>query len=310
MKFEIPDQIQVRLSGTISRGVKAVEVDEAGHLIFTLTDGSTKDLGSVIGPKGDKGDTGERGSTGAAGPQGPKGDTGATGAQGEPGKGLSIRGYFATAAALNADKQATAQPGDAYGVGTEAPYDIYIFDGETGAFVNNGKLQGAKGDKGDTGAQGEKGKTGAQGPKGDTGATGPQGPKGEIGPQGPKGDTGATGPQGPAGTVDDTGLMQEDDYDPSGKVKAAGGIPKYVQASFSIVTIAPGGWSNGVFSLEDTYPSASYDLSVSMPSDATVAQYDAFCKAKICGGANSNILKALGTVPTIGIPILVKAVRK
>lgn len=107
-----------------------------------------------------------------------------------------------------------------------------------------------------------------------------------------------------------TGDMQETEYDPSGKVKAAGGIPKYVQASFSIVTIAPGGWSNGVFSLEDTYPSASYDLSVSMPSDATVAQYDAFCKAKICGGANSNILKALGTVPTIGIPILVKAVRK
>mgnify|MGYP002520766642 CR=1 FL=1 len=310
MKIEIPEQIQVRLSGTISRGVKAVEVDEAGHLIFTLTDGSTQDLGSVIGPKGDKGDTGDKGEKGAAGPQGPKGDTGATGAQGEPGKGFSILGYFATATALNAAKQATAQPGDAYGVGTEAPYDVYIFDGQTDTFVNNGKLQGAKGDKGDTGAQGEKGETGAQGPKGDTGATGPQGPKGETGPQGPKGDTGATGPQGPAGTVDDTGLMQETEYDPTGKVKAAGGIPGYVTAAYAEVTLTSSGWSGKTYSLESEYASFNYDITVGVAPGATVAQYDAFSKAKICGNAVRNALTALGTVPTVDIPVIVKAVRK
>lgn len=58
MRVEIPNQITVTIGGLISRGVKAVEVTDAGKLIFTLTDGSTADLGSVIGPQGPKGETG------------------------------------------------------------------------------------------------------------------------------------------------------------------------------------------------------------------------------------------------------------
>ena len=50
MRVEIPNQITVTIGGLISRGVKAVEVTDAGKLIFTLTDGSVIDLGSVIGP--------------------------------------------------------------------------------------------------------------------------------------------------------------------------------------------------------------------------------------------------------------------
>ena len=52
MRVEIPNQISVKIGGIISRGVKAVEVTDEGKLIFTLTDGSTVDLGSVIGPEG------------------------------------------------------------------------------------------------------------------------------------------------------------------------------------------------------------------------------------------------------------------
>ena len=100
-------------------------------------------------------------------------------------------------------KSAVQNPnvGDAYGVGTADPYDISIY-GKTSGWVNNGPLQGAKGEKGDAGPQGEtgpagpQGETGPEGPKGETGDTGPQG---ETGPQGPKGDTGDTGPRGAQG---------------------------------------------------------------------------------------------------------------
>ena len=120
-------------------------------------------------------------------------------------------------------------------MGAAAPYDIYIYDGAVGAWVNNGPLQGAKGADGvdgidgvtpvigangnwylgetDTGKpargeKGDKGEPGADGAKGDpgeTGSQGPTGPQGETGPQGPtgpqgeKGPQGETGPQGPAG---------------------------------------------------------------------------------------------------------------
>lgn len=123
-----------------------------------------------------------RGAAGPQGPQGPKGDTGS---------GFRVLDYYGSAAALEA---AVANPaaGDAYGVGTAEPYDIYIYSPSNG-WVNNGPLQGAKGDTGPQGPKGDTGDTGPQGPKGDTGATGPQGPQGEAGPQGA---TGATGPKG------------------------------------------------------------------------------------------------------------------
>ena len=44
MRVEIPNQITVTIGGLISRGVKAVEVTDAGKLIFTLTDGSNLKL--------------------------------------------------------------------------------------------------------------------------------------------------------------------------------------------------------------------------------------------------------------------------
>ena len=201
--------------------------------------GDTGDTGPQ-GPKGDTGDTGpqgpkgDTGDAGPQGPQGPKGDTGdagpqgpqgVQGPQGSAGKDFCVLGYYADPASLSAAVPAP-QAGDAYGVGTAEPYDIYIWDGVNSAWVNNGPLQGAKGDTGDTGPQGP------QGPKGDTGDTGPQGPKGDPGeaftyedftpeqlaalkgekgdtgvqgPQGERGETGLQGPQGPKGDTGDTG---------------------------------------------------------------------------------------------------------
>ena len=388
MRVEIPNQITVTIGGLISRGVKAVEVTDAGRLVFTLTDGSVIDLGSVMGPqgpkgetgpagpqgqtgpqgakgdtgaagasitsitkksqsgttatytialsdgktfdfnvetvKGEKGDTGAKGETGAQGPkgetgsqgpkgetgpqgeQGPKGDTGATGAEGpkgatgdtgpkgEPGEkgekgekgdtgatgpqgetgpqgqtgpqgpagpqgpkgdtgsGFVVKGYYGSVSALQASVK-NPEVGDAYGVGAAAPYDIYIYDGVTNAWVNNGPLQGAKGDKGDPGEQGPKGEPGDTGPegasgtdgitpsigkngnwylgttdtgkpsrgeKGDKGDPGEQGPKGDPGEQGPKGETGAPGEQGPKGETGSTG--PQGPQGPEGKTPVKG----------------------------------------------------------------------------------------
>ena len=261
MRVEIPNQITVTIGGLISRGVKAVEVTDTGKLIFTLTDGSVIDLGSVIGPQGPKGETGPAGPQGQTGPQGAKGDTGATGAEGpkgatgdtgpkgEPGEkgekgekgdtgaqgpkgdpgetgpqgktgpqgpagpqgpkgdtgsGFVVKGYYGSVSALQASVK-NPEVGDAYGVGEAAPYDIYIYDGVTGAWINNGPMQGAKGDKGDPGERGPKGEPGDTGPAGASGTDGITPSIGENGnwylgttdtgkpSRGEKGDTGAAG---------------------------------------------------------------------------------------------------------------------
>ena len=170
MRVEIPNKISVKIGGIISRGVKAVEVSDEGKLIFTLTDGSTVDLGSVIGPEGPKGETGPEGP---AGPAGAKGDTGAAGA--------SI---------LSIEK--TAQSG------TTSTYTITMSDGQTFDFeVQSDK--GEKGDKGDTGATGPKGPQGEQGPAGivvqETEPTGPEHPV-WVNPNGGASDPGILGKDG------------------------------------------------------------------------------------------------------------------
>lgn len=221
---------------------------------FTYSDFTAAQLAALkgdkgdTGPKGDKGDTGATGPTGPEGPRGPQGEQGPqgktgpqgeqgpAGPKGETGSGFKVLGYYSTKAALDAAQKATAEAGDAYGVGTEEPYDIYIFDGITGEFINNGPLQGAKGDTGPEGPQGPKGDPGETGPQGPAGADGAKGADGAAGkdgvtftpsmsddgdlswtndggkanPQtvnlkGPKGDTGARGPAGADGAKGDTG---------------------------------------------------------------------------------------------------------
>ena len=168
------------------------------------------------GPQGEKGDKGDaftysdftaaqlaalKGEKGDTGPQGPKGDTGKTGPKGEQGPAgqdgasYTVKGLYATLAALQASHP-TGSAGDAWFVGTADSNVVYQWDVDKASWVNVGALKGPKGDKGDTGPQGEQG---TQGPKGDTGPQGPNGDtgaQGKTGPQGPKGDTGAAGADG------------------------------------------------------------------------------------------------------------------
>ena len=85
MKIEIPESVMVTIHGLISRGIQAVEVSDAGHLIFTLTDGAKIDLGDIRGPAGPRGEAGPQGPAGRDGADGKDGETGPQGAQGPKG---------------------------------------------------------------------------------------------------------------------------------------------------------------------------------------------------------------------------------
>ena len=108
-------------------------------------------------PRGSRGLPGQKGD---AGPQGPKGD---------PGLGLRLLGCFSSLAELSGHVPEPDE-GDAYGVGAQAPYDVYIFG--SGGWVNHGPLQGPKGDAGPQGPKGDPGTDGANGADGTDGADG------------------------------------------------------------------------------------------------------------------------------------------
>ena len=183
--------IQGEIGPTGPQGAKGDKGDAFTYSDFTAAQlAALKGENGDTGPQGEKGDTGATGPTGPEGPRGPQGEQGIqgeigpAGPKGETGSGFKVLGYYGTKAALDAAQKATAAAGDAYGVGTAEPYDIYIFDGITGEFVNNGPLHGAKGDTGPEGPQG---------PKGDPGETGPQGPAGADGAKGADGAAGKDG---------------------------------------------------------------------------------------------------------------------
>ena len=67
------------------------------------------------------------------------------------GRDFQILGYYESLEALTASVE-KPERGDAYGVGAEAPYLIYVYDGLSDRWVNNGSIQGPKGDNGENGA--------------------------------------------------------------------------------------------------------------------------------------------------------------
>ena len=67
------------------------------------------------------------------------------------GRDFQILGYYESLEALTAAVE-KPERGDAYGVGAEAPYLIYVYDGLSDRWVNNGSIQGPKGDNGENGA--------------------------------------------------------------------------------------------------------------------------------------------------------------
>lgn len=127
--------------------------------------------------------------------------------RGATGLGFKLIDYFPTEAELLANVT-NPEPGNAYGVGTVSPYDVYVYGGYSG-WQNYGQIQGAIGETGpffypEIDAEGNLNWwnngdldnptpvniMGPQGPQGIQGIQGERGEKGEQGIQGEKGDPG------------------------------------------------------------------------------------------------------------------------
>lgn len=64
------------------------------------------------------------------------------------------------------------------------------------------------------------------------------------------------------------------------------------------------------YSFESDYPNATYDVEIEPGQTATEEQLSAWTRAKLVGSATSNVLTAVGEVPTVSIPIILKITAK
>lgn len=84
-----------------------------------------------------------------------------------------------------------------------------------------------------------------------------------------------------------------------------------LKATYSEVTLEATSWSGQTYSLEATYPSSTYDIEIELSGNATKDIAKVWGKViPVESPDGKNIIKALGTIPTINIPIRVKAVKK
>ena len=97
----------------------------------------------------------------------------------------------------------------------------------------------------------------------------------------------------------DSALQEHQDI--SGKANAP---------TFSQYTILTSGWSSGVYSFESDFPNATCDIEIELDSTATESQVEAWSNAKPTAVFGTNTMKALGDVPTVDIPVIVKKVVK
>ena len=161
---------------------------------FTYDDFTPEQLAELTGPEGPQG------------PRGPQGPQGVQGPKGDAGTGLNILGTYTSVEALQS-AVTTPMQGDMYNVGETAPYNVYMWDTTNGGeWLNQGQLQGAKGEQGPQGIQGP------IGPQGEQGVKGPQGPPGPQGVPGEKGDRGAGPCRVVVGTTERGWTAEDCDY--------------------------------------------------------------------------------------------------
>lgn len=189
--------------------------------------------------------------------------------------GIKVVGQLDTAEEL---PETAEEFGDAYAVGTAAPYELYIWtrnvDMDEPGWFNIGRFP-------------------EPGPKGEDGEAGPQGPRGEKGEKGDKGDTGLQGPKGDPGdsitalppfTWDQYGnlVLQYDhntlEVNSTDGLKVIGGgggdIPENIEAK--TVKLEDGGRYTKVFSdrIEYTTPYVEGEVTAMLPQIADHMYYN------------------------------------
>ena len=155
MEMNMTPQLKASLMGYIGRGASGFEIDDNGHLIVTMTDGSKTDLGRV------------------------RGDTGATIVSIEQTSQVGNTTIYTITLSdgQTFEFEVEAAVGPQGEVGPQGPQGP---QGETGP-------QGVQGEAGPAGPQGPRGEAGPQGVRGETGPAGPQGMQGIPGEHGEDG---------------------------------------------------------------------------------------------------------------------------
>ncbi len=97
-----------------------------------------------MGPQGVQGETGPQGLRGETGEQGPIGPVGPQGLRGETGADFTVKGIFATLAALR-QAHPTGSAGDVYLVGTAQSSTAYMWALDVGDWQDIGPIQGPAG---------------------------------------------------------------------------------------------------------------------------------------------------------------------
>lgn len=127
-------------------------VEEGEKASAIITGESPHQLLSLVLPKGDPGEQGIQGEKGDMGPKGDKGD---------PGNDFTVIGTVNSISELpNID---SVKEGTSYFVGDSIPRDVYTADKVKGEWINQGPLQGPKGDVGPQGPTGQNGSDGQNG---------------------------------------------------------------------------------------------------------------------------------------------------
>ena len=75
-------------------------------------------------------------------------------------------------------------------------------------------------------------------------------------------------------------------------------------------TLLSASWTENTYSFETEYPSTQYNIEVQPSETCDYEQLSAWCNALIIGSSTENIITALGDIPTVDIPIMIKAVMK
>lgn len=209
--------------------------------------------------------------------------------------------------------------------GATDTYRINYTDGTTSTYTVKNGNNGERGPKGDAGEQGPKGDPGEQGPKGDKGDTGEVGndglsayeiavKNGYIGTEpewllslkGDRGDTGEQGLQGIQGLQGEKGDPGEQGIQGEQGPKGDKGDP--ATARIIETTLLSTDWNEKQYALTSSLIKENNYISISFGKNISSEQYDCLAKAKIICVTQVDgqiIIKSLGTVPNIDIPIII-----
>lgn len=168
---------------------------EDGRIIVTLSNGTTRDLGSFKGEKGDTGERGLVGPQGEPGPQGEKGEKGEPGERGEAGP-QGERGE----PGIQGEK---GDPGERGEMGPQGEKGARGHDVRDIAVTQDGAVIELAFTVAD-----ERSIFEVELPAGPAGEKGDPGPQGDAGPQGNEGDAGQQGERG----ADGLGFEEMDEY--------------------------------------------------------------------------------------------------